>query len=181
LSGRAPYTRVVTVLRQPIEGCGGNLQPDLALRQAPAQQIELNLRDAPHVLRLQPVKHQRLVDAIEKFRTERLLEHGFDRQLDLDVGGSAVTQLLQAIAAEVAGHHDQRVLEVDRAALAIGQAPVVEHLQQDVEHVRMGLLDLVEQDHGVGAAMHRLGQARPRRSRRSRAARRSAAPPSASP
>ena len=48
-----------------------------------------------------------------------------------------------------------RVLEVDRAALPVGHAAVVEHLQQHVEHVRMRLLDLVEQDHRVGLAAHR--------------------------
>ena len=36
------------------------------------------------------------------------------------------------------------VLEVDRAALAVGQPAVVEHLQQHVEDVRVRLLDLVE-------------------------------------
>ena len=42
--------------------------------------------------------------------------------------------------------------------VAVGEAAVVQHLQQDVEHVGVGLLDLVEQDHGVGPAAHRLGQ-----------------------
>ena len=48
--------------------------------------------------------------------------------------------------------------EVHRAALAVGQPAVVEHLQQDVEHVRVRLLDLVEQHHRVRAAAHRLGE-----------------------
>ena len=61
--------------------------------------------------------------------------------------------------AEVRGQHDQRVAEVDRAALAVGQPAVVEHLEQHVEHVRVRLLDLVEQDHLVGPPAHRLGQA----------------------
>jgi hypothetical protein len=38
------------------------------------------------------------------------------------------------------------------------RAAVVEHLQQDVEDVRVGLLDLVHQDHAVGPAAHGLGQ-----------------------
>src|ERR1700736_406171 len=49
--------------------------------------------------------------------------------------------------------------EVHRAALSVGQTPVVEHLQQHVEDVRVGLFDLVEEDHLVRAAAHRLGQA----------------------
>ena len=51
----------------------------------------------------------------------------------------------QELAAEVRGHDDNGVLEVDRAALRIGHAAVVENLQQDVEHIRVRLFDLVKQ------------------------------------
>ena len=42
--------------------------------------------------------------------------------------------------------------------LPVREAAVVEHLQQDVEHVRMRLLDLVEQHHLIGPAAHRFGE-----------------------
>ena len=61
-------------------------------------------------------------------------------------------------ARDVRGHDQHGVLEVDRAALAVGQAPVVHHLQQDVEDVVVGLLDLVEQDDRVRAPAHGLGE-----------------------
>ena len=70
----------------------------------------------------------------------------------------AFRQIDEVFGAEVRGHHDEHVAEIDRAALAVGQPPVVEHLQQDVEHVRMRLLDLVEQNDLIGPAAHRLGQ-----------------------
>ena len=60
--------------------------------------------------------------------------------------------------AEVRGEDQDRVAEVDGAALAVGQAAVVEHLQQDVEHLRVRLLDLVEQHHDVRPAAHGLGE-----------------------
>ena len=60
--------------------------------------------------------------------------------------------------AEIRRHDDQRVAEIDRAALPVGQPAVVEHLQQHVEHVRMRLLDLVEQDHLIGPPPHRFGE-----------------------
>ena len=60
--------------------------------------------------------------------------------------------------AEVRRHHDHRVGEVHRAALAVGQPAVVHHLQQHVPDLGVGLLDLVEQDHGVRAPAHGLGQ-----------------------
>ena len=60
--------------------------------------------------------------------------------------------------ADVRRHDQHRVAEVDGAALAVGQAPVVEHLQQHVEHLRVRLLDLVEQHDRVRAAAHGLRQ-----------------------
>ena len=44
------------------------------------------------------------------------------------------------------------------AAEAVGQLAVVEDLQQHVEHVRVRLLDLVEQDDRVGFAAHLFGE-----------------------
>ena len=56
------------------------------------------------------------------------------------------------VARQVRRHDQHGVGEVHRAALAVGQPAVLQHLQQDVEDVGVGLLDLVEQHHGVGAA-----------------------------
>ena len=60
--------------------------------------------------------------------------------------------------ADVRGHDQHRVAEVDRAALAVGEAPVVEHLQEDVEDLGVRLLDLVEQDDRVRPPAHGLGE-----------------------
>src|SRR3712207_9385494 len=59
---------------------------------------------------------------------------------------------------DVRGHDHDAVPEVDRAALRVGQAPVLQDLQEDVEDVRVGLLDLVEQEHAVRLAAHGLRQ-----------------------
>ena len=66
--------------------------------------------------------------------------------------------ILVATRTEVRGEDQDGVAEVHRPALAVGQATFVQHLQQHVEHVRVGLLDLVEQDHRVRTTPHRLGQ-----------------------
>jgi hypothetical protein len=60
--------------------------------------------------------------------------------------------------AEVRGHDDDRVLEVDRAPLGVGETTVLEDLQQRVEDVGVGLLDLVEQHHRERLATHGLGE-----------------------
>ena len=46
-------------------------------------------------------------------------------------------------------------------AVAVGQPAVVEHLQQDVEHVAMGLFDFVQQHDAVGPAADGFGQPAP--------------------
>src|ERR1700755_1839307 len=47
---------------------------------------------------------------------------------------------------QVRGHDQHGVLEVHRAALRVGQAAVVENLQEYVENVGVRLLYLVEED-----------------------------------
>ena len=42
--------------------------------------------------------------------------------------------------------------------MTVGQASVLEHLQEHVEDIRVRFLDLVEQDHRVGLAAYFLGQ-----------------------
>eukprot|EP01136_Pigoraptor_vietnamica_P037821 Opistho-1_new@106316 len=102
------------------------------------------------------MEHHGLVDAVQELRPEvhlQLAPHRLADQLRV-----LPRHLHDEVGAEVAGHHDHGVLEVHRAALSVGQTAVVQHLQQHVEHIRVGLLDLVEQQHAVGLAAHRLGQ-----------------------
>jgi hypothetical protein len=60
----------------------------------------------------------------------------------------------QQVCAQVAGHDDDSVGEGHGAALAVGQAAVVEDLQQHVEDVVVRLLDLLQQHH-IFATQHR--------------------------
>ena len=66
--------------------------------------------------------------------------------------------LLEEARAQVGGHDDDGVLEVDLVAETVGQLAVFKHLQQDVVDVRMRLLDFVQQDDGVRVALHALGE-----------------------
>src|SRR3982750_4637108 len=62
------------------------------------------------------------------------------------------------LASDVGGHDDHRVSEVNHPALAVGEPAIIQNLEQDVEHVRMRLLDLIEEDDAVGPAPDRFGQ-----------------------
>ena len=100
-----------------------------------------------------------LVDPVQELGAEVLA------QLLPDALGGALERIGPGLGglderrrADVAGHDHDRVLEVDRPALRVGQAAVVEQLEQDVEHVGVRLLDLVEEHDLVRPAPDRLGQ-----------------------
>ncbi len=148
--------RVETGLGELREGAVSNFEPHLELRQSLLEVTQLDLRDVPDVLLVQRVEHDDLVDAVDELGPELRLHLRQDR--GLDEAGIVALHLLDHVRAEVGGHHDHGVLEIHGAALAVGHAAVVEHLQEHVEHVGVSLFDLVEQDHAVGLSAHRLGE-----------------------
>ena len=70
----------------------------------------------------------------------------------------ADVRLAQVGGTEVRRHDDHGVLEVDRATLRVGEATVLQDLEERVEHVGVGLLDLVEEHDGERLAAHGLGE-----------------------
>ena len=84
-----------------------------------------------------------LVQPVQEFRPEMSAHDVHNLRLDL-LHVLPVFQRGEMLAAQVGRQNDQRIREVDGAALAIGQAAIVQHLKQDVEHVGMGFLDLVK-------------------------------------
>jgi hypothetical protein len=119
----------------------------LTLGQTLLQIGQLDLGDGADLRLVQRTEHHQLVQPIDELRTEVRLHHAHHRGLHLRVLllGIAGLGVLDHLRAEVRGHHDHGVAEIHRAALTIGQATVVEHLQQHVEHIRMRLLHFVQQ------------------------------------
>ena len=93
-----------------------------------------------------------------------------------------IGRLREVGGAGIRRHDEDDVAEIHLLAVVVGQLAVVHHLQEDVEQVRMRLLDLVEQQHAMRMLVdRRRSAARPGRSRHSRAARRSGARRCAAP
>ena len=65
---------------------------------------------------------------------------------------------MQKRRADVRRHDDDRVLEIDNAAFAVGEAAIVHDLQKDVEDVGMRFFDFVEQHDCIGPAADLLGE-----------------------
>ena len=116
----------------------------------------MQIHDLGDLLAAQRPENDDVVDAIQKLRLEVAAQRL--RYLGLDQRPVVGPLLQDPLAADVARHDDDRIPEVDGSALRIGEAPVIEDLQQDVEDVGMGLLDLVEEDDRVRPAADGLGQ-----------------------
>ncbi len=88
------------------------------------------------------------IQAVAELRREALADnfHGIGRMV---LVGKADGRSRSGFSARVGGHDQDHVAEVGLAPVVIGQGPVVHDLQQQVEDFRVGLLDLIEQQHAV--------------------------------
>ncbi len=104
-----------------------------------------------------------VVDAVQKLRPQersaarRAGRRAALRGLRASRTASASVSRMR-LRPDVARHDDDGVREVRRAPASVGEAPVVEHLEEQVEDVGVRLLDLVEEEHAVRLAADGLGQ-----------------------
>src|SRR5438132_1135508 len=99
----------------------------------------------------QRVEDDDFVHAVEKLGAKMVAQLIQNRALHalvvFIIKGAPV--LKDAMAANVGGHDDDGVFEIDGSSLTVGQSPVVEQLQQDVEDIMMRFFDFIEKDHAV--------------------------------
>src|SRR6516164_1234611 len=158
--------RIVAALGEQILGGRPDLDAHVAVLQPLVDLGDHQVHDLEDLFLLQLVEHDHVVDTVEELGPEVLLQllgdlrlHPVVRTPGLALPGEPDRDALGDVTrAQVRGHDDHGVLEVHHAALGVGEAPVLEDLQQRVEDVRVGLLDLVEQDHRERPAAHLLGQ-----------------------
>src|SRR4051794_12840849 len=161
------HGRVPALVDQEVLGVLAELELELALRQRRADAAQEELDDRLDLVLLELVEDDDVVDPVEELGPEDLLELAHDPGLHVVVGdprlvvadGEAERRVAgDLLRADVRRHDHDRVAEVDRPPLRVGQAPVLQDLQEDVEDVRVGLLDLVEQEHAVRLPAHGLGE-----------------------
>ena len=135
------------------------------------------MENLPDVSPGQRVEHDDLVYPVQELRPDGLLEHIHQLPLalvqHLAAGsncGSVCERILSAdfrqpvhialdnVRADIGSHYYNRILEVHGTPLVVGQTAVIKHLKQNVEHIRMRLLDFVEENHRVWLAPNGLGQ-----------------------
>ena len=135
------------------------LATDLLVGQTVVELGDLQVDDLGHILLGQGFVEHDLVQTVEELRSEGAAQQRANLLLGAFLNGTVGVDAVQDILrAKVGGQDQNGVLEVHGSALRIGDPAIVQHLQQDVEHVGMRLLHLVEQDDGVGLAAYRFGQ-----------------------
>jgi hypothetical protein len=72
-----------------------------------------------------------------------------------------LTKLPEVLRADVRRHDDDRVAEIHPSAPPIGQPPFVERLQEEVQHARVRLFDLVEENHTARTVLELVGEQAP--------------------
>src|SRR5690348_9488520 len=121
--------------------------------------------DTEQVIIAERVEDYNLIQPVEELRIERPLyfvhHHFFHRLAPGFVRARLETEagaLLQMPSTQVRRHDDDGVTEIHGVAETVGQLPVFKHLQQNVEYVRMSLLDFIQQDDGIRRPADTLGQ-----------------------
>ena len=145
----------------------GNLQFQIQL--FPAALLQFFRHDAHnllHVLFGQGMEHNDLVDPVQKLR----LEHPAYLLHDAVLHGLIILLLIilsreaqplrgdNGACARIGGHDNDGILKVHSPSLGIGNPAIVQHLQKDIEHIRVCFLNLIEQNHRVGIPAYLLGQ-----------------------
>jgi hypothetical protein len=62
------------------------------------------------------------------------------------------------LGSDVRRHNDEGIFEIHDPALRIGDMAVVKDLEQDIEYIRMGFFNFVEQHHGIRPAPYCFGK-----------------------
>ena len=169
-SGRAPYSRIVAVLGELGQGSVAKFEAEVAVSEALAEVVGHDAHNLLEFVSGEWVEDHDVVDTVQEFRTEGLFEvvhdlalHGFVVHFGLGVfivyaGEAQALAVHDGLRAEVGGHDDDGVFEVHHTALAIGQAAVVQDLQEDVEDIRMGFFDFIQEDDAVWFTAYGFGE-----------------------
>src|SRR5215211_7825465 len=122
----------------------GELELDALSPQASGGPVEAQALYLAYLLFVQRAEDDDLVYAVDELRPE-MMPDDLDHVLFELLEGLFLSSVgLNPLGSHVGGHDDHRVFEVHRPALGVCQASIVEDLEQYVEDVGVGLLDLVE-------------------------------------
>mmetsp|Transcript_28368 Transcript_28368/g.74981 ORF Transcript_28368/g.74981 Transcript_28368/m.74981 type:complete len:474 (+) Transcript_28368:94-1515(+) len=150
--------RIVSEVGEDAAGSVVDEQLNAARVEPPLQPPDLQPHDVIELPAAERVEDDGFIESVEEFGAvagAQFVEHSQAHLFLLEGVGTCGGD---GRATDVGGEDDDGVLEVDGASLTVGEPPVVEHLQQHVEDLRMGLVHLIEEDDRIGPPPHRLRQ-----------------------
>ena len=68
------------------------------------------------------------------------------------------TEFFQLAGSNIGGHNNHSILEINGSAIIVSKTPFIQYLQQDVENIRMRLLNFIKQHYGIRFAAYFLRQ-----------------------
>ena len=151
--GSGAVDRVESGVDQPLLGVLSQLDRNAALIQTSLELLDLDPSDTHEFLTIQRIEHDHRVESVQELRPELLpdnSEHLILAFIERHVGVN------QELRTHIGREDHDRIAEVHRATLPIGETAVIENLKQHVEDFRVSFLHFVEQNHRIGTATHGL-------------------------
>lgn len=154
LHGTSAIVGIIAFGSDEAHGIVGDMEGDALFFKTVGDAPNLQPDNLLNLTAFQGGEHEDIVNAVDKLRPQS--GDGGTGRRDAGLGEGSHQAFASGFAAvahslgiftgeEVGGHDDNRVLEIDRATLIVGQAAVVKHLQEDVEHIGVRLFDFVEE------------------------------------
>ncbi len=157
--GSCSVRGIISVLNNIILRVFRKLYLDIAVGQTFIQVTDQKIHDTADIIPCQRLKHDNLIQPVQKFRPEGSTQILHDQFLTGIADLPVLFNPLQKIpGAEVGGHDDDRILKVHSSALGIGDTSVIQNLEQDVEYIRMCFFHLIKEDDRIRFAPYGLGQ-----------------------
>ena len=149
--------RIEAAFHEQAQRVVAHVEANLVVGQPRFERTNVNPRNLADLGLAKRMEDHHVVDAIDELRSE-VLRHDTHHSLFHHLVLIGPREGLNEVGSQVRCHHEDGIPEVDSPTVAVCQTPIIEHLQEHVEYVRMGLLNLVEQHDGVWAAPHSFGQ-----------------------
>src|SRR5205814_10058811 len=114
LERTSPELRIVTLSGKQIFGSFGKLERDVAISEARAQTVDLDFDNLPDLSALERLEDDDFVDTVDKLGTKAFFAQVLSYFALQFILFHAI-QRREPLTADVAGHDDHSVLEVDSA------------------------------------------------------------------
>src|ERR1700721_1292889 len=154
-----------SLVEDPLLGLIRHRNGDRLLRQVLIELGDHELENLDKIRFAQSQEQNDLVQPVQEFRIEGALDFALHQFLNLARNLIFIRRLetkplalLQVPSPDVRGHDEDRVLEVDSIAQPVRELAVFKNLQKDVEHIRMRLLDFIQQHHRIGSTLYPFGE-----------------------